>query len=48
VWRLARWLIFLVRGPSAGGEGWCRSIVWVRFREVVGAAIWGWSGTVFE
>jgi hypothetical protein len=47
-WRLARRSIFLVRGPSAGDEGWCRSIAWVRFSEVVGAARWGWSGTVFE
>jgi hypothetical protein len=47
-WRLARRSIILVRGPSAGDEGWCRSIAWARFREVVGAAGWGWSGTVFE
>jgi hypothetical protein len=47
-WRLARCLIFLVRGPSAGDEGWCRSTVWARFREVVGTVGWGWSGTIFE
>jgi hypothetical protein len=47
VWRLARRLIFLVRGLSTGGEGWCRSIAWVRLHEVVGAIVWGWSGAVF-
>jgi hypothetical protein len=39
---------FLVRGPSAGNEGWCRSTLWARFHEVVGVVRWGWSGTVFE
>jgi hypothetical protein len=39
---------FLVRGPSAGNEGWCRSTLWARFHEVVGVVGWGWSGTVFE
>jgi hypothetical protein len=47
-WRLVRCLIFPVRGPSAGDEGWCRSIALARVREVVGAVGWGWSGTAFE
>jgi hypothetical protein len=48
VWRLARRLIFLVGVLSIGGEGWCRNTVWVRFREVVGTIVWGWSVAVFE
>jgi hypothetical protein len=46
--RLARLLILLVRVLSTDSEGWCRNIVWVSFREVVGAIVWGWSVAVFE
>jgi hypothetical protein len=46
--RLVRLLILLVRVLSTGGEGWCRNTVWVSFREVVGAVVWGWSMAVFE
>jgi hypothetical protein len=46
--RLARLLILLARVLSTGGEGWCQSIVWVSFSEVVGAVIWGWSVAIFE
>jgi hypothetical protein len=40
--------MFLVRVPGVGGEGWSENIVWVNFREVVGAVVWGWSVAVSE
>jgi hypothetical protein len=40
--------MFLVRVPGVGGEGWWENIVWVNFREVVGAVVWGWSVAVSE
>jgi hypothetical protein len=46
VWRVPG--IFLVRVLGIGGEGWWENIVWVNFREVVGAVVWGWSVTVSE
>jgi hypothetical protein len=46
VWRVLR--IFLLRVLGVGGEGWWENIVWVNFREVAGAVIWGWSVVVSE
>jgi hypothetical protein len=40
--------IFLVRVLGVGGEGWWENILWVNFREVAGAVVWGWSVAVFE
>jgi hypothetical protein len=51
-WRLRRmWRvlgIFLVRVLGVGSEGWWENIVWVNFREVAGAVVWGWSVAVSE
>jgi hypothetical protein len=38
--------IFLVRVEGVGGEGWWGNIVWVSFRGVAGAVVWGWSVVV--
>jgi hypothetical protein len=46
VWRVPG--IFLVRVLGIGGEGWWENIVWVNFREVVGAVVFGWSVAVSE
>jgi hypothetical protein len=46
VWRMLR--IFLVPVLGVGGEGWWENIVWVNFREVACAVIWGWSVAVSE
>jgi hypothetical protein len=44
MWRVLG--IFLVRVLGVGGEGWWENIVWVNFREVAGAVVWGWSVAV--
>jgi hypothetical protein len=46
VWRVLG--IFLVRVLGVGGEGWWENIVWVNFREVAGAVVWGWSMAVSD
>jgi hypothetical protein len=32
---------------GVGSEGWWENIVWVNFREVAGAVVWGWNVVVF-
>jgi hypothetical protein len=46
VWRVLG--IFLVRKLGVGDEEWWENIVWVNFREVAGATVWGWSVAVSE
>jgi hypothetical protein len=46
VWRVLG--IFPVRVLGVGGEGWWENLVWVNFREVAGAVVWGWSVAVSE
>jgi hypothetical protein len=46
VWRVSG--IFLVRVLGVGGEGWWENIVWVNFREVTGAVVWGWNVAISE
>jgi hypothetical protein len=46
MWRVLG--IFLVRVLGVGSEGWWENIVWVNFREVAGAVVWGWSVAVSE